>query len=145
MDMKEIEELMEFLEAKGLKKIFIKDGEKEILLEKEGKTNSYPHHIVPAVLEPNQQQVLNPKDKVENDNKTYIESPMVGTYYSSPSPDQPPFVKIGDRIEKDSVVCIIEAMKVMNEVKADVTGIVKEILIENGNPVEYGSKLFVIE
>lgn len=72
----------------------------------------------------------------------FVTSPMVGTYYSTPSPDDPSFVKVGDRIEKHTVVCIIEAMKVMNEVKAGVAGTVAEILVENGHPVEFGTKLF---
>jgi acetyl-CoA carboxylase biotin carboxyl carrier protein len=72
----------------------------------------------------------------------HVTSPMVGTFYSSPSPDDPPFVKVGDKIEKNTVVCIIEAMKVMNEVKAGVSGTVAEVLIESGHPVEFGTKLF---
>jgi acetyl-CoA carboxylase biotin carboxyl carrier protein len=72
----------------------------------------------------------------------YVTSPMVGTFYSSPSPDDPAFVKVGDKIDKNSVVCIIEAMKVMNEIKAGVAGTVVEILVESGHPVEFGSKLF---
>ena len=69
---------------------------------------------------------------------------MVGTYYASPSPEDPFFVKIGDKVEKNTVVCIIEAMKVMNEVKAGVSGTVSQILIESGHPVEFGTKLFKI-
>lgn len=80
-----------------------------------------------------------PKEEVAS---VYVTSPMVGTFYSSPSPDDPSFVKVGDKIEKHTVVCIIEAMKVMNEVKAGVSGTVAEILIENGQPVEFGTKLF---
>lgn len=72
----------------------------------------------------------------------YITSPMVGTFYLSPGPDEPHFIKVGDKVEKDSVACIIEAMKVMNEVKAGVTGTIVEILVENGHPVEFGTKLF---
>ena len=73
-----------------------------------------------------------------------VKAPLVGTFYRSSSPDSDPFVKVGDRVGKDSVVCIIEAMKVMNEVKAEKSGIIKEVLVENGDPVEYGQKLFVI-
>ncbi len=73
-----------------------------------------------------------------------IDSPLVGTYYSSPSPDAAPFVSVGDRISADTVVCIIEAMKVMNEVKAEKGGVVKEILVQNGQPVEYGQPMFVL-
>jgi acetyl-CoA carboxylase biotin carboxyl carrier protein len=69
---------------------------------------------------------------------------MVGTVYYSPSPNDPPFVKAGDRVEKNTVVCIIEAMKVMNEVKSGVAGVISGPLVENGHPVEFGSKLFRI-
>ena len=72
---------------------------------------------------------------------SYVISPMVGTFYQTPAPDQPSFVKVGDRVTEDTVVCIIEAMKVMNEVKAGVKGRVAEVLIENGNPVEFGTKM----
>jgi len=74
----------------------------------------------------------------------YVTSPMVGTYYSSPSPAEAAFVKVGDKVEKHTVVCIIEAMKVMNEVKAGVAGTVAEILVESGQPVEFGAKLYKI-
>lgn len=73
---------------------------------------------------------------------TFITSPMVGTFYSSPSPEDPPFVKVGDKVEKGTVVCIIEAMKVMNEVKANTSGIISEVLVESSHPVEFGTKLF---
>lgn len=74
-----------------------------------------------------------------------IESPLVGTFYRSASPDAAPFVQVGSKVTEDTTVCIIEAMKVMNEVKAEKTGIIKEILVENGSPVEYGMPIFVIE
>lgn len=74
----------------------------------------------------------------------YVTSPMVGTFYASPSPDDPPFAKVGDKIEKGTVVCIIEAMKVMNEVKAAISGTIVEVLMEGGQPVEFGTKLFRI-
>ena len=74
-----------------------------------------------------------------------IESPLVGTFYRSASPEAEPFVQVGSKVTPDTTVCIIEAMKVMNEVKAEKSGIIKEILVENGNPVEYGMPIFVIE
>lgn len=74
----------------------------------------------------------------------FVKSPMVGTFYSSPAADEPTFVKVGDKIDKDTVVCIIEAMKVMNEIKAGVSGTVAEVLVQNGHPVEFGTKLFRI-
>lgn len=83
-----------------------------------------------------------PSSEPEEVAGTYVTSPMVGTFYASSSPEDPHFVKVGDKIEKHTVVCIIEAMKVMNEVKAGATGIVAEVLVENGHPVEFGTKLF---
>lgn len=74
-----------------------------------------------------------------------IESPLVGTFYRSASPESAPFVQIGSKVDADTVVCIIEAMKVMNEIKAEKSGTIKDILVENGNPVEFGMPLFVIE
>lgn len=74
-----------------------------------------------------------------------IDSPLVGTFYRASSPDAAPFVNVGDRVTADSVVAIIEAMKVMNEIKAEKSGVIKEVLVENGQPVEFGQRLFVIE
>jgi acetyl-CoA carboxylase biotin carboxyl carrier protein len=74
----------------------------------------------------------------------YVKSPIVGTFYKASSPTEDPFVSIGDRVEKSTVVCIIEAMKLMNEIVADVAGEVVSILVENGQPVEYGEKLFAV-
>ncbi len=74
-----------------------------------------------------------------------IESPIVGTFYRSSSPGADPFVKVGSSVDSETNVCIIEAMKVMNEIKAEKSGIIKEILVENGQPVEYGQPLFVLE
>ncbi len=74
----------------------------------------------------------------------FVTSPMVGTFYLSPSPDEPNYIKVGDRIEKNTVVCIIEAMKVMNEIKANMTGTIIEVMVESGQPVEFGTKLFRI-
>ena len=73
---------------------------------------------------------------------TYIKSPMVGTFYRSPSPESKPFIEVGAKIEESSLVCIIEAMKIMNEIQAETKGTVVEILVENGQPVEYGQRIF---
>lgn len=82
----------------------------------------------------------------ESDKKRItIDSPIVGTFYRASSPESGPFVSVGDKVNPDTVVCIIEAMKVMNEIKAEKAGVIKEILLENASPVEYGQPLFVIE
>lgn len=78
-------------------------------------------------------------------NRKTIDSPIVGTFYAAPSPETDNFVNIGDKVTADTVVCIVEAMKVMNEIKAEQTGTIKEILVDNANPVEFGQPLFVIE
>lgn len=75
----------------------------------------------------------------------YVKSPMVGTFYRSPSPDNPPFIDIGSKVDEKSVVCIIEAMKIMNEIQAEIRGTVVEMLVENGQPVEYGQRLFKVK
>jgi len=80
-----------------------------------------------------------------DDSLVQVNSPMVGTYYSSPAPDAPPYVEVGDRIRKGQTLCILEAMKLMNELEADVGGTVREICVGNGDPVEYGQTIFHIE
>jgi acetyl-CoA carboxylase biotin carboxyl carrier protein len=74
----------------------------------------------------------------------YVTSPMVGTFYRAPAPNSPPFVEVGDPVKKKQTLCIVEAMKLMNEIECDVDGVVKEIFVENGKPVEFGAKLFAI-
>ena len=76
---------------------------------------------------------------------TYVKAPMVGTFYRSPSPESPPFVEIDAKVAENSVVCIIEAMKIMNEIQAETKGVVVEALVENGQPVEYGQRLFKVK
>jgi acetyl-CoA carboxylase biotin carboxyl carrier protein len=86
------------------------------------------------------------KDQYDDDKKYYkIKSPVIGTFYSAPSPDSPPFIKMGDTVSKDSTVCIVEAMKVMNEIKADVQGKIVDILKVNSNAVLSGEALFVVQ
>ncbi|EJQ15018.1 acetyl-CoA carboxylase, biotin carboxyl carrier protein [Bacillus cereus] len=85
------------------------------------------------------------KTAVQNENLHKITSPMVGTFYSSSSPDTPQYVSVGDKVSKDSIVCIVEAMKLFNEIDADVEGEIVEILVNNGQLVEYGQPLFLVK
>ena len=86
-----------------------------------------------------------PEAKKEGEAKgTFVDSPMVGTFYSAPSPDDPPYVKVGDEVDENTVVCIIEAMKVMNEVKAGKKGKIAEVLLDNSDAVEFGTHIFRI-
>ena len=86
-----------------------------------------------------------PASEPATENLEDVTSPMVGTFYSAPSPDDPPFASAGDRVEKGQVLCILEAMKLMNELESEVTGVVREVCAENGDPVEYGQTLFRVE
>jgi acetyl-CoA carboxylase biotin carboxyl carrier protein len=160
VELKHIKELMASMGRTGTKRLQIKQNDFELTLER--------HDIVrPTDLNMEyeeqfrQHQMLNRTDQalshgtdmttVRNipmietkidDKSTYVTSPMVGTFYNAPSPDDAPFIKPGDKVEKNTIVGIIEAMKVMNEIKANVTGTIAEILVESGQPVEFGSKLF---
>ena len=89
--------------------------------------------------------VMAPIPDLPAEDRKYITSPMVGTFYRAPSPDAPPYVEIGKAVEEDTVVCIIEAMKVMNEIKAETKGVITEVLADNSKPVEFGQKLFVVK
>jgi len=86
-----------------------------------------------------------PPETKPRDDLHYITSPMVGTFYRSPDPSSPPFAEIGDSVNKNQTLCIIEAMKLMNEIESDIEGAIEEIFIKNGKPVEYGQKLFSIK
>ena len=86
-----------------------------------------------------------PAEAVRPDNLTEFKSPLVGTFYRSPAPDADPFINTGDEIDSEKVVCIIEAMKIMNEIKTEMNGVIKEILVKNGQAVEFGEPLFLIE
>lgn len=160
MELKQIKDLMAAMGRTRLKKLKIKNDNFELELEREDKVikqvvEPQPEVIyatgqqpAPAVKAPDIPASLHPPVEHETaakaDSGKHITSPMVGTYYSSPGPDEPHFVKVGDRVTEDTVVCIVEAMKVMNEVKAGVSGVVTEILVENGHPVEFGTKLFKV-
>jgi len=172
VELKHIKELMAAMGRTGIKKLSVKKEEFELELEKE--TDETVRILEPsAEYIENREDVHHRRadlaflkggslsstpsshskgssedkkiDDVEKINYKSVKSPMVGTFYSSPSPDDPPFVKTGDKISPDTVVCIIEAMKVMNEIKAGVDGTVKEVLVESGHPVEFGSALLIID
>jgi acetyl-CoA carboxylase biotin carboxyl carrier protein len=102
-------------------------------------SNSMPPMPVPAPLPSSMPAAPAPAEEV---GITYVKSPMVGTFYKSPSPESKPFVEVGTKIEDNTLVCIIEAMKIMNEIQSEIKGTVVEILVENGQPVEYGQRLF---
>ncbi|GIU82102.1 MAG: acetyl-CoA carboxylase, biotin carboxyl carrier protein [Pyrinomonadaceae bacterium] len=111
-------------------------------------TATAPIHAQPSVEAKSPTEstkaVQEAKTEVEEDNLHKITSPIVGTFYRAPAPDKPPYVQVGDKVQPDTVVCIVEAMKLMNEIQAGVSGEVVKIYVENGQPVEYGQPLFGI-
>jgi acetyl-CoA carboxylase biotin carboxyl carrier protein len=156
MEVKQINQLMLAMGKTGIKKLRLTKGDVTLELEREDQA---PFKTFDAQMEgfdenPMRQEIEthrrtatvteSKKEILEEDKEDvfYITSPMVGTVYYTPSPNDPPFVKPGDRVDSNTVVCIVEAMKVMNEVKAGVTGIISEPLAESGHPVEFGTKLF---
>jgi acetyl-CoA carboxylase biotin carboxyl carrier protein len=148
VELSDIKKIMEMLEKSGLKKMVIKQDDFELHLEKESSIVKEDAQVatqqvvVPTIAEPILKELELSKPSLTNSN--FIESPMVGTFYISPAPDQPPFVKVGDKVNENTVVCIIEAMKVMNEVKAGINGTVVEVLVDTSQPVEFGTPLFRI-
>jgi acetyl-CoA carboxylase biotin carboxyl carrier protein len=152
MDIRKVKKLIEMLENSSLNEIVIKEGEESVKLVKSAGNIQTPQMIAasPQVLapaieekEPEEKTKEEPEDKIISGKS--INSPMVGTFYSSPNPGADSFVKVGDKVSEGDVLCIIEAMKMMNEVKSDYNGIIKEILIYDADPVEYGEALFIIE
>jgi acetyl-CoA carboxylase biotin carboxyl carrier protein len=141
LDLEKIKELMAALEQSDLTRLKLKIGETEIELAREERVAAAPPPPPPQPA-----RVASEPKVVEQPttSEKCIVSPMVGTFYLSPSPSDPAFVKAGDQVSEDSVVCIVEAMKVMNEVKAGVKGTIKRVMAENGQPVEFGAKLFEI-
>ena len=151
VDLEKLKEMIEMLEKSELHKISVRQKNGcEVLLEKPPVAGAAPvvHHAPAAVHhEAPEAAAPAPAEKAKEAEKPgeYITSPMVGTFYAAASPQDSAFVKVGDSVTADAVVCIVEAMKVMNEVKAGKSGVVKEIMIDDAHPVEFGTKLFRIE
>lgn len=142
MEVKKIKELAKILNEFDLNVIDISEGENKIRLEKNIPNTSEKISAASVVVPPVAEQ---PTDKeVDFNDIKEIKSPMVGVFYQAPSPDSPPFVKIGDKIKKGDVLCIIEAMKIMNEITAEFDGEIVDICAKNGEIVEYGQTLFKV-
>ena len=142
MDKKELEELIGFMNENNLSELEIEEEGKRIKLKKAYADSPV---VVRGNAVPNAQSAGEAKEQAVNKNIIEIKSPMVGTFYRAPSPESKPYVDIGSEIKPGDVVCIIEAMKLMNEIKSDVSGKITKILVENAEPVEFGQALFVIE
>ncbi|WP_208588322.1 acetyl-CoA carboxylase biotin carboxyl carrier protein [Gracilibacillus suaedae] len=161
LTIQEINQLIEKLDQSTIEEFSYEASGAKIKLKKN--TGDAKTHIVPQPVVQQQETVPQPKAETTTkpelteaaetkeepqSNADYdheIVSPMVGTFYSSPSPDKPVYVQVGDQVNEDSIVCIVEAMKLFNEIEADVNGTITEILAENGELVEYGQPLFRIK
>jgi acetyl-CoA carboxylase biotin carboxyl carrier protein len=148
MNQKEIKELIDFLIEKDIAEFELERGDVKLRIRR-GAPEAVPaervinvHPAVPAVQMPMMAPAHAAPAPAED--LHLVLSPMVGTYYESPSPGSPPFVKPGDSVEAGQVLCIVEAMKLMNEIEADVSGEVVKCLVKNGQPIEYGQELFAL-
>ncbi len=160
IDFNQLQEFIEAIAKTDITELAIKEGDFELTLQKTSPHTSNTTYTIPQPLSVATPSLEAPKlTEIEakptiatekaslvkkTDNWLEITSPMVGTFYSAPTPGEAPFVEVGDRISNGQIVCIIEAMKLMNEIEAEVSGQVMEIVVENGEPVEYGQTLLWI-
>ncbi len=147
MEIDDIRKLIELMEEKGVAELEVKNRTGEVRLVRAGSASvpatAQPQPAAPPVSPPETIGAAQEQDGF--DPGLTIASPMVGTFYGAPNPDSPSFVAVGGLVETGEVVCIIEAMKMMNEIEAEIRGRVRRVLVENGQPVEYGQALFLLE
>lgn len=149
MDLRKLKKLIDLVEESGIAELEITEGEEKVKIVKGGGISLSPVARAPAGTppaggdEPKPAQPISPAAEVAPEGHV-VKSPMVGTFYRSPSPDAKAFVEVGEAVKEGQTICIVEAMKLMNEIECDATGTVKAILVENGQPVEYGQPLFII-
>ena len=159
MDAKELKRVLESVKESGITELVLETGDYKLSVRR-GEVVSAPAAAPPTQAappapgptpQPEAAQAASPAapapEALQDDNSNLLEitAPIVGTLYAAPSPDAPNFVKVGDKVQAGTVLCIIEAMKLMNEIEAEVSGTVREILVENEEPVEYGQALFRLE
>lgn len=149
MDIRKVKKLIELLEESGINELEIKEGDEAVRISR----NQYSENLlktaeatVTSTIKPIESAVNN-EEKEDEINSTMghvVKSPMVGTFYRSPSPSSPPFVELGQHVKAGEILCIVEAMKMMNQIKSDKTGKIEAILADNGEPVEFDQPLFTI-
>lgn len=151
MNSDEIKELIQIFNESGVAEMEVQRGENRLRLRRGPTAQELVVPVAaPAAPAPapapaaSSSANASAKPSAPDPNHTIVKSPIVGTYYDAPSPDAPPFVKIGDSVEPGQVLCIIESMKLMNEIEAEMAGTIVHKLAENGHPVEYGEALFAV-
>jgi acetyl-CoA carboxylase biotin carboxyl carrier protein len=148
MDLRKLKKLIDLVQESGIGEIEITEGEEKVRISRQGPAAPAPLVMAApaAIAVPAGAPVAAAAPAAPEAPKGHtLKSPMVGTFYRAPSPGAPPFVEVGQSVTKGQTLCIIEAMKLLNEIESDASGVVKSILVENGQPVEYGQPLFVIE
>ena len=159
MDVKELKRLLESVKESDISELVLETSDYKLSVKRGGAPLSY----APPPVAASQSQVPQPQApqpevaptapepepaapaSTPASNLVDVTAPIVGTFYNAPSPDAPPFAKVGDRVQAGAVLCIIEAMKLMNEIEAEVSGVVREVLVRDTEPVEYGQTLFRLE
>ena len=147
MDIRKVKKLIEMLENSNLEEIEIQEGEESVRLVKSNGSSPKPQQqsiVVPQENLAVPSQPVTQETEVAPKDSNSINSPMVGTFYASASPGAKPFISVGDVVQEGDVVCIVEAMKMMNEIKSEFSGTVLSVNVENSEPVEYGQSLFEI-
>jgi len=146
MDIRKVKKLIELLEESGIAEIEIHEGEESVRISRYSPSAPIQQYA-PAPFAPPAPVAAAAESAPEKPVLTghTVNSPMVGTFYRAASPGAPDFVKVGDSVKEGETICIIEAMKILNQIEADKSGVVKAILVENAQPVEFGQPLFVIE
>ena len=151
MDLRKLKKLIDLVQESGIGEIEITEGEEKVRISRHGAAGAPIMMAAPALQPMAMPQptaaaaAAAPAPAAAEPQGHVVKSPMVGTFYRAPSPGAPSFVEVGQAVTKGQTICIIEAMKLLNEIAADATGTIKSILVENGQPVEYGQGLFVIE
>ena len=149
MDLRKLKKLIDLVQESGIAELEITEGEEKVKIVKGGMVTLAPIAAPSATPPPTpapEARAAAPAaaEPPAGQEGHVVKAPMVGTFYRSPSPDAKPFVEVGQSVKEGDTICIIEAMKLMNEIEADASGVVKAILVENGQPVEYGQPLFIL-
>ena len=151
MDLRKLKKLIDLVQESGISELEVTEGEEKVRIAKFAPAGAMPmqHYQLPAAAAapsagsaPTSSVDLDDEDDLPEGHA--VKSPMVGTFYRSPSPGANPFVEVGQSVKEGDTLCIIEAMKLLNEIEADASGVVKAILLDNGQPVEFGEPLFII-
>jgi acetyl-CoA carboxylase biotin carboxyl carrier protein len=151
MDLRKLKKLIDLVEESGIAELELTEDNEKVRISRNFTANSPSQYYAPMQYAPQPQAGISAPAPIvaevtpAADEGHAVKSPMVGTFYRSPSPDAKPFVEVGDTVAIGDTICIVEAMKLLNEIEADKAGVIKKILIDNGQAIEYGEPLFIID